>query len=105
MNTEDLCDPFLLILCFMPTNTQIIPSSFIPISKNYFHVTFQNVSFLLRSKKASFLFCSKIDNSFLASLWFFSIGFVNIQHITLQMVVLLIKQYFKINMTNNLQRV
>ena len=42
-----------------------------------FRYNFQNVSFLLVPQKPLFLFRSKIDHSFLASLWF-----VYIQHIT-----------------------
>ena len=78
-------------------------SCFVP--KSFFLVSFQKASFLFRSKKLlscfvpkSFLFRSKIDCSFLASLWF-----DYIQQITLRTVVLLIKQYFIINITNNFQ--
>ena len=78
--TEDLGNSFLLILCFMPTNTQII-QCFMRISKNYHsyyilkRIVLVSLQFLkgivlVTFQKASFLSCSKIDRAFLASLWF-----------------------------------
>ena len=81
MPTEDLGYPFLLLLCFMPTNRKIIRSCFIPISKNYrscyvpksivlVSLQFPKCIILAMFQKASLLFCSEIDSSFLASLYF-----------------------------------
>ena len=51
--TEDLGDPFLLILCFMYTNRQIII---------YVSFQFLKIIFLLTFQKALSLFCCKIDS-------------------------------------------
>ena len=96
MPTEDLGDPFLLILCLLkilathscwfyalclPKGKLFILVSFqfpkiiVPVTfqnaSSLFRYNFQNVSFLFQ--KALFLFYSKIDGLFLASqssLWF-----------------------------------
>ena len=73
MSTEDLGDQFLLILCFIPKNRQIIiRSCFIPISKKYRSCYVEKSIVLVTFQKASTLFCSKMYRSFIAaaSLWF-----------------------------------
>ena len=70
------------------------------IKKKIILVMFQKSIVLVLIKKESFLLCSKRIIRSWRHCGLCSIGFVYIQHITYRMVVLLIKQYFKINMTS-----